>query len=270
MADIYEEIVRVKKEGIPAALATVTAVRGSSPGKEHFKMLVCQDGSIFGSVGGGELESQVIEKAKRIMVTEKAEEFDFNLTETGENPSGMLCGGNVSIFIEPIVNHFAYIFGGGHIGLSLNKILNMVGFSTIIIDDREEFSNKERFPSAMETIAGDYEKVMSNLKLNKPSYIIVTTRGHSFDEEVLEWAIKQDAKYVGMIGSKRKVITIYEHLKSRGVSQEVLDKVYSPIGLKIGAQTAEEIAVCIAAEIIQVKRLESGRVTDKICLKQDN
>lgn len=254
MKDIFEEIIRVKREGIPAALATVTAVKGSSPGKEHFKMLVCLNGAIFGTVGGGALESEVIEKAKEIIKTEKAQEFTFNLVEKGPNASGMLCGGTVNIFIEPIVNHFAYIFGGGHIGLHLNKVLTMIGFTTVVIDDREEFSNKQRFPDAEETIAGDYNQIISQLELKKPSYIIITTRGHKFDEEILEWAVKQDSKYLGMIGSKAKVATVYDNLKGKGISEEQLKKVYSPIGLKIGAITAEEIAISIAAEIIQIKR----------------
>ncbi|MEW5819658.1 MAG: XdhC/CoxI family protein [Cyanobacteriota bacterium] len=254
MQDIFEAIIEARKVGIPSALATVTAVKGSSPGKEHFKMLVREDGRIIGSVGGGALESEVIEKAKEIMRSEKAEEFSFNLIEKGPNASGMLCGGTISVFIEPIVNCFAYIFGGGHIGLYLNQVLSMIGFSTIIIDDREEFSNKERFPGATETIAGEYLNIMPKLEIKKPSYIIITTRGHKFDEEVLEWAIKQDAKYVGMIGSKGKVATIFNRLKDKGITQQELDKVYSPIGLKIGAMSAEEIAVAIAAEIIQVKR----------------
>lgn len=254
MKDIYEEIIRVKREGIPAALATVTSVKGSSPGKEHFKMLVCQNGSIVGTVGGGLLESQVIEKAKEIIKTEKAQQFDFNLNNIGEGATGMLCGGSITVFVEPIVNHFAYIFGGGHIGLYLNQVLTMIGFSTVIVDDRTEFSNKERFPDAIETLAGDYESITQKIELKKPSYIIITTRGHNYDEEVLEWAVKQDAKYVGMIGSKKKVTTIYDNLKAKGVTQEQLDKVYSPIGLKINAVSAEEIAISIAAELIQIKR----------------
>lgn len=256
MKDIYEEIIRVKQEGIPAALATVTSVKGSSPGKEHFKMLVSQDGNIIGTVGGGSLESLVIEKSKEIIKTEKAEQFDFNLNMIGECATGMLCGGSITVFIEPIVNHFAYIFGGGHVGLYLSQVLTMIGFSTVIIDDRAEFSNKERFPEATNTIAGDYDSIMKTIELKKPSYIIITTRGHNYDEEVLEWAIKQEAKYIGMIGSKKKVATIYDNLKAKGISQEELDKVYSPIGLKINAVSAEEIAISIAAELIQIKRKE--------------
>lgn len=254
MKDIFDEIVRVKNLGIPAALATVTAVKGSSPGKENFKMLICQDGYLFGTVGGGELENLVIEKAKEIIKTEKAEEFHFNLLEKGPAASGMLCGGNVSIFIEPITNHFAYIFGGGHVGLALCKILSMIGFNIIVIDDREEFANKERFPEAAETIAGDYIQIMETIDLKKPSYLIITTRGHSFDQDVLRWAATKDLKYLGMVGSKRKIAIIFDDLRSRGISEEIISKIHSPIGLSINAQTAEEIAVAIAAEMIQVKR----------------
>jgi len=257
MKDIFEEIIKTRKEGIPAALATVTAVKGSSPGKENFKMLVRQNGEIIGTVGGGTLESKVIEKAKKIILTEKAEEFEFNLVEEGPDASGMLCGGKVSVFIEPIVGTFAYLFGGGHIGLYLNQVLKMIGFSTIIIDDREEFSNKERFPDASETYAGNYQEIMNKLDIKNPAYIIITTRGHSYDEEVLEWAVKQDVKYLGMIGSSRKVKTVYKNLREKGIEQEALNKVKAPMGLDIGAQTAEEIAVAIVAQIISIKRKDS-------------
>jgi xanthine dehydrogenase accessory factor len=254
MQDLYEAIIQARKDGIPAALATVTAVEGSSPGKEHFKMLVKEDGSIIGTVGGGAVESEVIEKAKEIIKKERAEGFDFNLSEKGPNATGMLCSGKVTVFIEPIISHFAYVFGGGHVGLALVKILNLLEYNVIVIDDREEFSNKERFPDAQETLAGEYMQITEKLELKKPAYIIITTRGHKFDQEVLEWAIKQDAKYIGMIGSKSKVATTFSRLKEKGITEEQLSQVHSPIGLKIGAITAEEIAVAIAAEMIEIKR----------------
>jgi len=188
------------------------------------------------------------------MKTEKAENFEHNLTDKGPNASGMLCGGKINVFIEPVVSHFAYIFGGGHVGLSLSKILTLAGFSVVILDDREEFSNQERFPEALETYAGEYKELTARLKMKQPAYIVITTRGHKFDQEVLEWAIRQNAKYIGMIGSKTKVATTFSRLKEKGYSQEELDRLHSPIGLKIGAVTAEEIAVSIAAEMIQVKR----------------
>lgn len=254
MRDIFEEIVRIKNEGIPSALATVTSVKGSSPGKEHFKMLVCQDGQIIGTVGGGAVESQVIEKAKEIIISQKPEEFEFNLVDNGPNASGMLCGGVVTIFIEPIVNDFVYIFGGGHIGLYLSKILDIVGFRYTIIDDRPEFSNKDRFPNADNTISIDYESINKNIILKNPAYIIITTRGHKFDQLVLEWAIDKNYKYLGMIGSRQKISIIYDSLKANGVSNSIIEKIHSPIGIDINAQTAQEIAIAIVAELIKVKR----------------
>lgn len=254
MSDIFEKIIEIRERGIPAALCTVTAVKGSSPGKESFKMLVCQNGELIGTVGGGALENIVIEKAKEIIKSEKAHEFTFDLSEEGSHATGMLCSGIINVFIEPIVRHYAYIFGGGHVGLHLDKILTMVGFTTIIVDDREEFSNKIRFPQALECLAGEYTEVMPTISLKQPAYVVITTRGHSYDKDVLEWALQQETSYIGMIGSKSKIATTFSRLKEKGFSQEALNKVHSPIGLDIGAVSAEEIAVSIAAELIQAKR----------------
>jgi xanthine dehydrogenase accessory factor len=145
------------------------------------------------------------------------------------------------------------IFGGGHISFFLARIGKMVDFRVTIIDDRPEFANAERFPEADETIAEEIAAVTKRLDINSSSYIVIVTRGHQKDTQVLQWAATTPAGYIGMIGSKRKIHTVFSYLKTKGISQEQLDHVHTPIGLPIGAETPEEIAVSIMAEIIQVR-----------------
>jgi xanthine dehydrogenase accessory factor len=171
----------------------------------------------------------------------------------------MICGGIVDVFLEPLASPpELLIFGGGHISLSLARIARMVDFRVVVIDDRPEFANPDRFPEADETIAGEMASVTARLSAGPHAYIVIVTRGHQHDARVLEWAAATEAAYVGMIGSRRKIATIYAHLKEKGITQEQLDRVHSPIGLAIGAETPEEIAVAIMAEIIQVRH---GRQT---------
>jgi xanthine dehydrogenase accessory factor len=255
MLDIYEEIVKLKKSGKSAAVATVISAKGSTPREEGSKMLVRSDGTIVGSIGGGNLEALVQKAALDIIASGKAQTIHFDLSEKDAAEVGMICGGVTDILIEPIIPApVMYIFGAGHISISLAAIGKMLDFSVTVIDDRADFANKERFPLVDEIYAEDMKQVFNKLYVNESSYIVIVTRGHAHDEVVLEWAVTTPAFYIGMIGSKTKNQTIYNHLKQRGVSQETLDRVHAPIGLKINAETPEEIAVSIMAEIIQVKR----------------
>jgi xanthine dehydrogenase accessory factor len=171
----------------------------------------------------------------------------------------MICGGVTDILIEPIIpSPTLYIFGAGHISIPLSIIGKMLEFSVTVIDDRDDFANKDRFPAVEDIYAEDFTKVFKKLDINESSYIVIVTRGHAFDETVLEWAVTTPAFYIGMIGSKKKNQTIFNHLKQKGVSQDILDRVHAPIGLEIYAETPEEIAVSIMAEIIQVKRTPTG------------
>ena len=178
----------------------------------------------------------------------------IELTNDDASKEGMTCGGIVDVFLEPIKPLPALlIFGGGHISFFLARIGKMVDFHITVIDDRTEFANAERFPEANETIAEDIASVTKRLDVNSASYIVIVTRGHQQDTKVLEWAVRTPAGYIGMIGSKRKIHTAFADLKTKGITQEQLDRVHSPIGLPIGAETPEEIAVSIMAEIIQVR-----------------
>jgi xanthine dehydrogenase accessory factor len=254
MTDIYQEIVRIKKAGEEAALVTIVSASGSTPREEGAKMLVKPDGTIAGTIGGGSLEAQVIKEAVGVIKQGKPKHLHASLTAEEAGEEGMICGGDLEVFIEPILTTpTMYIFGGGHISLSLARIGKLIGFKIAVIDDRAEYANAERFPEAEMVLAENFSQAFSKLKIDKTSYIVIVTRGHQNDEEVLEWAVGTPAKYIGMIGSKSKVKTIYSHLLAKGASQKTLDGVRSPIGLAIGAQTPEEIAVSIMAEIIKVR-----------------
>lgn len=256
MEDIYETIIKLKKKGESAALATVTMRDGSAPREQGAKMLVLGNGAIVGSVGGGKLEAEVREKAQKVIATGKATTVHFDLTGKEAGEEGMICGGVTDVFIEPILSTpTLYIFGAGHISIPVSKIGKMLGFNVVIIDDRADFANKERFPEADKVIAQDLDKLFPKLDINKLAYIVIVTRGHLHDEHVLEWAVKTDAGYIGMIGSKQKVSTLFNHLRSRGVPAEKLATVNAPIGLEIYSDTPEEIAVSIMAEIIKVRNM---------------
>ena len=252
--EIYKEIARINEHGEEAALATIVAVNGSAPREMGAKMLVRIDGSIVGTIGGGSLEARVIKEAMQVIKKGLPQRFQFNLTaEKGE--LGMICGGDTEVFIEPIVSVPAmYIFGGGHISLALAQIGKLLGFKITVIDERVEFASPQRFPEADLVLAEKVDTAFSKLTITKSSFIVIVTHGHQHDEHVLELAVCTEARYIGMIGSEAKNKAVLSHLLARGISQERLDKVYAPIGLDINAQTPEEIAVSIMAEIIKVRR----------------
>jgi xanthine dehydrogenase accessory factor len=255
MIDIYREIVKVKTEGEEAALVTVVRASGSTPREEGAKMLVRPDGSIIGTIGGGSLEAQVIREAVKVIRQGKPKHLHRSLAAGDAEEAGMICGGDLEVFIEPILTPPAlYIFGGGHIALALVKMGKLVGFNITVIDDRAEFASAERFPEADVILADDFTKSFPKIKIDKSSYIVIVTHGHQHDEVVLEWAVATPARYIGMIGSKTKNATIFSHLLARGIPQEQLDRAHAPIGLEIEAQTPEEIAVSIMAELIKVRR----------------
>jgi xanthine dehydrogenase accessory factor len=267
--DLFEEIARLRKAGVKSALATIVNVRGSIPSYESAKLLVREDGSIFGTVGGGCVEAEVWTAAREVMEEEKPRKLTFNLNNDPSYDTGLLCGGTLEVFVEPILpTPYLYIFGAGHVSLSLSKVATMAGFATVIVDDRETYANKDRFPEAAEVYAGEYEEIFKKLEPNSSSFLVAVTRGHRDDMRVLRWAVTTPARYVGMIGSKRKVLEIVHYLEEKeGVPAEKLAQVHAPIGLDIGAQSPEEIAVSIVAEIIAVRRhapLEGKPLTKSI------
>jgi xanthine dehydrogenase accessory factor len=253
--DIYEEIVQLRRDGRRGAVATIVNVRGSIPSFKTAKMLVRDDGSIVGTIGGGCVEAEVWQAAREVMESEKPRTLSFNLNQDPKYDTGLLCGGTLDIFIEPVLPPaLLYIFGAGHVSVNLYKVAKDAGFEVIVADDRAAYANRERFPEAKEVVAEDFDQAMARLTPNESSYIVVVTRGHRDDMRVLRWAVQTSARYIGMIGSKRKTIAVFRELTKEGLSPELFERVHAPVGLDIGAITPEEIAVAIAAELIATRR----------------
>jgi xanthine dehydrogenase accessory factor len=255
IVEIYEEIVKLQRAGRRGAVATIVNVRGSIPSFKSAKMLVRDDGSIAGTIGGGCVEAEVWQAAREVMASEKSRTLSFDLNEDPKYDTGLVCGGTLEIFIEPVLpTPLLYIFGAGHVALELYKAARNAGFDVIVTDDRDTYANAERFPDARQVIAEDFDEALVGFDVSESSYIVIATRGHRDDMRVLRWAVQTPARYIGMIGSKRKAITVYRELVKEGLKPELFDRVHSPVGLDIGAVTPEEIAVSIMAELIGARR----------------
>lgn len=257
--DVLEELVRLRRSGERCALATIVEVNGSIPSFESAKMLVRSDGTIVGTIGGGCVEAEVWTAAREVMESGKPRRLRFNLGQDAAYDEGLICGGQLEVFIEPVEpQNRAIIFGAGHISKSIAQLTSLIGFNTTVVDNRESFANRERFPEADSVLAGEYEEVFPSLDVNTSSYIIIVTRGHRDDMRVLRWAVATPARYIALIGSKRKVLNVVKELENEGLPRECFDRVYGPMGLNIGALTPEEIAVSVAAEIVAVRRRASS------------
>ncbi len=257
--DIYEQIVELRRQGRRGAVATIVNVRGSIPSFKTAKMLVRDDGSIAGTIGGGCVEAEVWQAAREVMESEKPRTLTFDLNQDPKYDTGLVCGGTLEVFVEPVLPPaLLYIFGAGHVAASLCQMAAASGFDVIVSDDRSSYATKERFPAAREVHALDFDEAMRQLDPNESSSIVIVTRGHRDDMHILRWAVQTRARYVGMIGSKRKVIKIFETLRQEGLPAHLFERVHAPIGLDIGAITPEEIAVAITAELIAVRRNASA------------
>ena len=253
--DLYEEIVNLRRQGRRAALATIINVRGSIPSFNTAKMLVRDDGSILGTIGGGCVEADVWQAAREVMELEKPRTLTFNLNQNPKDDTGLVCGGTLEVYVEPILPiPQLYIFGAGHVAHNVYKVARLAGFDVTVVDDRDAYANAERFPEAKEVIAEDFDLALKKIDSTESSYIVIVTRGHRDDMRILRWAVQTPARYIGMIGSKRKVLTTYKELQAEGTPAELFERVKAPIGLEIGAVTPEEIAVAIVAEMIAFRR----------------
>jgi xanthine dehydrogenase accessory factor len=349
MQDIYSEIVKALEKKEKCVLATLINRKGSAPRAVGAKYLIKEDGTSLGSIGGGCVEAEVWQKAQKVMEEAKGEILHFDLTSEQLAEGGLICGGNIDIFLEPLKEDFlniyqeaarirqkggsailatlvsvdgdfpegegskilmktsgekvgsllggvelekkilgegelmvrekkpkvlvlssenrkaeillepvfsestVYIFGGGHISEQLAPLAMKVHFKVVVIDDREMFANRERFPEVDELIVSEFDKCFDQLNIDDSSYMVIVTRGHLFDGFVLEQAVKTNARYIGMIGSRQKIKTLYQNLMEKGISKDALNRVHAPIGLDINSETPEEIAVSIVAELIKVR-----------------
>jgi len=351
MQNIYEALMDQYRQGNTSVLATIIKQAGPSPRGIGAKCLLTKDGVLFGTIGGGLLEAEVLQKATDLMQTKVPELMSFHLKGTDVEDTDMLCGGDVEVFLAPLSpedsgllpffeailrihrrggsgliativdpeswqaekapmvfltadgeqtgsipgcpnletelknkaealvrqrvpkihrfseggrslnvfvepvqsNPILFIFGGGHVSQQIAPLAARVGFNVRVIDDRKDFADPHLFPEAQEVLERRFEDVMGGLPVDGSSYLVIVTRGHSHDKEVVAQALKTDARYVGMIGSRRKRDIIYQRLMEEGFSKEDIARVHSPIGLSIGAETPEEIAVSIVAELVQVR-----------------
>lgn len=337
---IYQEIVRLQQSGHGAALATPVRLSGSVPFGHQSMLLVRDDGSAMGTVGGGLLEAEVLRQAPEVMATDKPRVIEFDLTQDQAAGAGMICGGRCAVLIEPIrpdraeevyaavaraeaegtravlmtmlpdqgpfrklallpdgelvgssgdaatdkalselADRYAateqpclveapvriviqpivsapslYVFGAGHIAIPVAHLAHLVGFRVAVIDDRAEFADGQRFPQVDQVLVATVDDAFDALAISESAYVVSVTRGHVMDEEVVARALRTSARYIGMIGSKRKVAAIRRRLLKRGFSRDDFARLHAPIGVDIGAETVEEIAVSIVAELVAVRR----------------
>lgn len=254
MDAVSQAIVDTLQSNTPAAVATVVKTRGASPRNPGAKMLVYPDGTIVGSVGGGEMEMRVIASAKEALRDGQPRYLDMTLSDE-ERGDPLVCGGEMEIFIEPLLTASTLVIvGAGHVGAAVAQLAKFLGFRTIVIDDRAEFLTRERLPYADETHAGDLAQEIKKLEVTPQTSIVIVSRAHTLDAQILRAVIDKPAAYIGMLGSKRRVLTVRDMLQKEGVSKQALDRVHAPIGIEINAETPQEIAVSIMAEVIQVTR----------------
>jgi len=353
----FEFLLEHLKIGEPIVLATIIRQSGSSPRGKGARMALNRSGQLIGSIGGGQLEEKIKNSFDSIMSSHKAQIFSFTLSETEAESLEMICGGSVSILVEPIlpdqtdevtviqavvdalkaqrhgwllsqlpmkdqqqrikhgfisskgivsgnlpldyqiesgilknikINDLStdwiqfenglrspqeirtdegsffieplgklstcFIIGAGHIASKLAPLTSLVGFSTVVIDDRPDYVTTERFPTADgHLLVDDFQDVINQITIESDSFIVIVTRGHNSDRDVLAQALNTSAAYIGMIGSRRKIVMTFDSLKTQGFSEDQLNQVHTPIGLSIGAETPEEIAISIVAEMIQVR-----------------
>jgi xanthine dehydrogenase accessory factor len=250
--DLYEEVVRLKRLGRLSAIATIVECRGSSPQKQGAKMLVRDDGSLMGTLGGGCLEADVVQAALMAIKDGNPLTLPFELTE---RKGGLVCGGTVLVYIEPVLlEPHLVILGAGHVGKALTKLARFTGFRVTVIDDRAEHANRENIPDASDLYVRDFEHALDETIVQKDTFIVVATRGHNHDLEAVKAALKTPAGYVGLMGSRRKKALLQKALAEGGFTPSDIARVIIPVGAEIGSVTPEEISVSIMAQIIKQRR----------------
>jgi xanthine dehydrogenase accessory factor len=253
--EVLEAALEAEASGEKAALVTVVATEGSTPQKAGARMLVYADGRIVGTIGGGCLEAEMSWRARDAIEAGRPRLAAYDLTPEQAGEDGLVCGGRMQVFIEPIEGTpVLCLFGAGHVAQPLARLAKACGFRVELVDDRVKFANAERFPEADRIVVDGFAAAAGRLTLGPRSYVVVVTRGHKGDAEALEAALARSPRYVGLLGSRPKVVHIFAALAERGVSREALARVHAPLGLEIGAQTPDEIAVSIMAEMIAVRR----------------
>ena len=255
MEDVLAALTRALERGEMAALVTIVAAHGSTPQRVGAKMLVFADGRAVGTIGGGCYENDAFWKAREALKTRRARVVHYELSDDLAEESGLICGGQMDVFIEPIEPApRLYIIGAGHVGYQLGQIAPTVGFRLHVVDDRQKFANHERFAAADEVVVEDVAGWVRTAAIPESAFVVVLTRGHRQDFDVLRGLADKVLRYVGLIGSRAKVARLTDALIADGVSTDWLRQLHAPIGFDIGAISPEEIAVAILAELIAVRR----------------
>ncbi|HEY6838215.1 MAG TPA: XdhC family protein [Geobacteraceae bacterium] len=257
--NIYEELIRLQRSGVAAALATVVESSGSSPRKAGAKMLVKSDGSIMGTIGGGKVEQETIEAARKAISTGLPCTLPFVLTED----YGHVCGGRLLVYIEPAaMRPHLVIIGAGHVGKALTTAAKLAGFRVMVVDERPGFVSGEVLPDADETFAGLPGAALTHFAVSDTSSIVIATTGYEQDFAAVREALRSSARYIGVIGSRRKREVLVQTLTSEGYSSADIGRVTIPVGLSIGAETPAEIAVAVVAQLIQSRRNHGVSISD--------
>jgi xanthine dehydrogenase accessory factor len=255
LREVLEAALRAEARGERAALVTVVATEGSTPQKAGARMLVHADGRIVGTIGGGCLEAEMTWRAREAIEGGRPRLVSYDLTPEQAGEDGLVCGGRMQVFIEPIEGTpVLCLFGAGHVAQPLARMAKACGFRVELADDRVRFANPERFPEADLIVVDPFAAAAEKMTLGANSYAVVVTRGHKGDGEALRAVLGRGLRFVGLLGSRPKVVHLFAALREQGVAPAELATVHAPLGLEIGAQTPEEIAVSILAEMIAVRR----------------
>lgn len=248
--ELYEELLRLTRRGEPFALATVVAHGGSSPRKSGAKMLVRGDGSSLGTVGGGRIEQETLQAARNALVSGEARTLEFILTEE----HGYACGGSMSVFVEPQGRRpLLVMFGAGHVGRAVTALAHGCGFRVVVVDDRPDCAVPALLPGADEVVCTPVAEAFACVRLERESFAVIATPGHVHDFEAVRGCLASEAGFIGLLGSRRKRETLLQTLEKEGFDAAQRARVVTPVGLSIGAQTPQEIAVSIVGQLIAIR-----------------
>ena len=259
--EVFAALNEALQRGDEVALVTIVSSTGSTPQRVGAKMLVYADGRTVGTIGGGCYENEAFWKAREAITTRKPLKLKFDLNDDFAQETGLVCGGQMEVFVEPVEpSPELYVFGAGHVGYFVGKMAHEVGFHVHVVDDREKFANTERFGEGIQVVVDHIPTWLETHQLPPTAYAVVVTRGHTHDLDAMRvLAGAKSLRYVGLIGSKAKVKRIFDALMDEGTSADALKGIHAPIGLDIGAITPQEIAVSIVAELIAVKH---GKISE--------
>jgi xanthine dehydrogenase accessory factor len=260
MHTIYEAVVEAVRRREAVALATIVQTRGSTPRQVGTKMLIRTDGTSMGTVGGGALEAAIIEAAQEALGEGKSRLVHYGLRADKNEEDLGVCGGDLDVFVDVIAPQLTLLLiGAGHVAVPLAGLAHLLGFHTVVFDDRTEYANRDRFPQAEEILVEELDTGLSALNITPNTWIVIATRSHESDAAALQAVLGSPAAYIGMLGSRRKVSLTLRALREAEAREEQLARVYTPVGLDLGAETPEEIALSIMAEMVMLRQGGKGQ-----------